>query len=343
MARSLVTIQYLRAASASLVVLFHAGRNYDISIPVGEGRISLFFIVSGFIFWWITTGSKSSPRIFLLRRLARLVPLYWVVTLILFLGSTLGLSHHAPISPGHLIQSLLFIPHADPRSGQIFPVLIPGWTLVYEMFFCFIFAALLWVNERRRLLVGTLVFGGLATVGVILRPTDAIAFTYTNEILIEFLAGVWLAYLWPRIHLTKVMAIAILAVGIVLSFVALKFQSSLPFALYSGVPALVTVIGALGLERAGWPPVKWLKGLGDSSYSIYLWHIPVIVLGGRALKALHIDSPAVSIAVLTLASLLAGVVLYRLTERPLTEFLFRRINRRPAPIGGVAIAVGGGR
>jgi exopolysaccharide production protein ExoZ len=342
MARPLVTIQYLRAASASLVVLFHAGRNYGISIPVGEGRISLFFIVSGFIFWWITTGNKSSPRTFLLRRLARLAPLYWVVTLILFLGSVLGLSHHAEISPEHLIKSLLFIPHVDERSRQIFPVLIPGWTLVYEMFFCFIFAALLWVKERRRLLVGTLVFGGLATLGVILHPTDAIAFTYTNEILIEFLAGVWLAYLWPRIQLSKVMAIAILAAGIVLSFVALTFQHSLPVVLYSGVPAMVTVIGALGLERADLPIVRWLKGLGDSSYSIYLWHIPVIVLGGRALKFLHIASPAFSIVVLTAASLVAGLVLYRLTERPLTEFLFRRINRRPAPVGGVAAAVGGG-
>ena len=237
MARSLVTIQYLRAASATLVVLFHAGRSYDLSIPVGEGRISLFFIVSGFIFWWITTGSSASPKLFLLRRLARLVPLYWLVTLILFCGAALGLSHHGPISYDHLVKSLLFIPHFA-RDGQIFPVLIPGWTLVYEMFFCFAFAALLFVAEARRLPIATLVFGGLAAWGFAFHPTDPIAFTYSNEIMLEFLAGIWLAYLWPRISLSKTAAVVILATGVILSFVALRFQNTVPFAFYSGMPAL---------------------------------------------------------------------------------------------------------
>jgi exopolysaccharide production protein ExoZ len=340
MARSLVTIQYLRAASAALVVLFHAGRNYDLSIPVGEGRISLFFIVSGFIFWWITAGSETSPRLFLLRRLARLVPLYWVVTMVLFVGSVLGVSHHAVVSVSHLIKSLLFIPHVDERSGQIFPVLIPGWTLVYEMFFCFVFTALLWVKAKRRLLVATLVFGGLAALGVALHPTDPIAFTYTNEIMIEFLTGIWLAHLWPRIGLSKVAAVGVLAAGIVLSFVALMAQHRLPFVLYSGVPALITVLGALGLERAGLPPVNWLKRVGDSSYSIYLWHIPVIVFGSRALNLVGVHSPVVSIILLTGASLLAGLILYPLTEQPLTEFLFKHINRRPTALRIVPAATG---
>lgn len=340
MPRTLVTIQYLRAASASLVVIFHAGRNYDISVPVGEGRISLFFIVSGFIFWWITAGSEASPTAFLLRRLARLVPLYWVVTMLLFVGSMIGLSHHAPITIDHLIKSLLFIPHLDGRSGQIFPVLIPGWTLVYEMFFCLVFAALLLVDRQRRLLVATLVFGGLGSLGFIFHPTDAVAFTYTNEIMLEFLAGIWLAQLWPRLHLSKAASVGVLIVGIVLSFVALAAQQSLPFVLYSGMPAMITIIGALGLEHAMLPTVGWLKRIGDSSYSIYLWHMPVIVLGARALKLVHVQSPALSIGLLTLASLAAGLILYELTERPLTAALFRRINRRPVTLPAIPIGSG---
>jgi exopolysaccharide production protein ExoZ len=313
-------------------VVFHAGRAYGLSIPVGEGRISLFFIVSGFILWWITAGSRGSPETFLLRRLARLVPLYWMVTLVLFLGSTTGLSHHATISTSHLLKSLLFIPHVDDRNGQFFPVLIPGWTLVYEMFFCVIFTALLWVDDRRRLLVASAVFGGLAALGFAFQPRDPIAFTYTNEIMLEFLAGIWLAALWPRISLSKAASFTILIFGVVLSFVALLFQHSLPLVVYSGTPAMIMIVGALGLERHELPPIGWLKLVGDSSYSIYLWHIPVIVLGGRGLAFLHISSPAVSIVLLTLTSVAAGLVLYKLTERPLTEALFRRIKARPAAV-----------
>lgn len=333
MARPLITVQYMRAVTAMLVVLFHAGRNYSLWIPVGEGRVSLFFIVSGFILWWITANSKASPRIFLLRRLARLVPLYWLATFVLFVGSVLGFTHHPAVPAGHLIKSLLFIPHLD-RSGRIFPVLIPGWTLVYEMFFCLVFAALLWIGERRRLLVATLVFGGLAGLGVLLHPTGPIAVTYTNEILLEFLAGIWLAHLWPSVRLPKAAAVAVLIVGIVLSFVALLAQKTLPFVVYSGIPALIIIVGALGLERAGLPPVGWLKRIGDAAYSIYLWHIPVIVIGSRALLVAHLRSPVIAIVLLTLASLAAGLIVHRFAEQPLTEFLFRCINRHRDRLGG---------
>ena len=327
----LVTIQYLRAASAALVVLFHVGRNYDISIPVGEGRISLFFIVSGFVFWWITTGSRASPAVFMLRRLARIVPLYWIVTTVLLVGSLAGVSTHAPATAEHYLKSMLFIPHVDVRSGQIFPLLIPGWTLVYEMFFAIVFALLLCGPERSRLYLATLVFAGLALCGVIFNPVDPVLATYTNEIMAEFLAGVWLAYLWPRVNLSKGVSFAILGTGIIMSFVAQSWQDEVPRIVYSGLPALLTIIGALGLERR-FEPVRWLKRIGDSSYSIYLWHIPVIVLGSRILAAMHLSSPAAAIALLTTASMVAGLILYELLERPMTQALFGRIAAsRPAP------------
>ena len=90
----------------------------------------------------------------------------------------------------------------------------------------------------------------------------------------------------------------------------------------------------MGLERAELPHVKWFKRIGDSSYSIYLWHIPVIVLGGHVLAFLHIASPALAIALLTVASLLVGQMLYELTERPLTAALFKQIGPRPAGVRG---------
>ncbi|MDB5424495.1 MAG: exopolysaccharide biosynthesis protein [Phenylobacterium sp.] len=329
MGRTLVTIQYLRAVSAVLVVLFHVGLRYRHHLPVGEGRVSLFFIVSGFILWWITSGAKTSPTTFLLRRVARMVPLYWLVTWLLGLQSVLNLSQHEPITAEHFIKSLLFIPHLDTRpGGGIWPVLVPGWTLVYEMFFCILFAALLYLPERKRLVVATVLFGGLGAAGFMFRPEGPLAATYTNQIMLEFLAGIWLAAIWRNGALSTSVAASILVGGIVMSWAALPLEDYLPAVLYSGGPALIMIIGALGLERPGAPPIRWLKRIGDSSYSIYLWHIPVIIVGGRAYKALGLDNAVFCIVTLTVASVVAGLILYELLERPLTEGLFKLIDSR---------------
>ena len=329
MARQLVTIQYLRALSAVGIVLFHVSRRHDVDIPIGEGRIALFFIVSGFILWWITAGRRNDPRQFMLRRLARLVPLYWLVTSIMFVASVLGLTSHHPDGVAHYLASMLFIPHRN-SLGQIFPLLMPGWTLVYEMFFCIVFALLLMAPEARRFWALTAVLGGLALCGLVFRPTSAILTIYTNQILLEFLAGVWLAHFWPRIRLSGVAAWSCLALGLGLSVILEPFRVSDYSALVAGVPALLVVAGALGLEPVAGKAIGWLRYVGDGSYSIYLWHIPVLVicesLAGRA----HITSAPLLIVLETMAGVAVGLALYAVLERPLTTWLFERLDRSRA-------------
>jgi exopolysaccharide production protein ExoZ len=308
------------------IVLFHAGAHYGIFIPIGEGRIALFFIVSGFIFWWITMGRETPAGDFLLRRMARLIPTYWLVTVILFGAASLGFSSHQPASLKQLALSLTFVPHFN-AAGQLLPVLVPGWTLVFEAFFCVVFAGLLNIGETRRLWILTALFCGLTTYGVLARPTGAIAATYTSPILLEFLAGAWLARLWPRARLTGAQALSLLVGGLLVSWLPIPpWARGFPV-LTSGVPALVTVIGALGLERPGLPPIRWLRRLGDSSYAIYLWHIPILIAGAAVCRTIHIDSPTIAIAVTTAAGIAGGLALYEWLERPLTEFLFRALDR----------------
>jgi exopolysaccharide production protein ExoZ len=336
MARQLVMIQYLRAVSAVGIVLFHVSRRQGIDLTIGEGRIALFFIVSGFILWWITAGRTNDPAQFMLRRLARLVPLYWLVTLVMLAASRAGLTSHQPASTAQFITSILFIPHRN-ALGQIFPVLMPGWTLVYEMAFCIAFTALLCIEERRRVWAATGLLGGLTLWGIIFHPTAAIAETYTSQILLEFLAGLWLAHLWPHVRVSKAAAWALLGLGGGLSLLLEPLRMSPWPALVSGAPALMVVAGALALEPSAGGAIGWLKRIGDSSYSIYLWHIPAMIVSEGVARALHIKAPLVLIAWETSAGVVAGLLLYAILEKPLTEFLFALLNRRVrAPIAAPA-------
>ena len=329
MTKTILNIQYLRAALSLLIVAFHTGVNFHTPIPTGEGRTALFFILSGFLFWRVTVGQEGVALRFMLRRAARLIPLYWLVTLVVFAASWAGLSHRAPVSVEDLWQSLLFMPHLDDRTGLIVPVLQPGWILDYEIPFCAIFTLGLFLAETWRIWALTGLLGSLAAAGVLFHPTDPVVSTYTRPLLLEFLAGIWLARLWRRQVLPIWLCGCLLALGVMVFFSlpALRLQR-VPAVIVAGPPAFLFVVGGLGLERAHWPEIRWLKGIGDASYSIFLWHIPVIVGMTLLLAKLGVRDGVVSVAATIPAYVIVGRVLYRWLERPMTQWLFQIIDNR---------------
>jgi exopolysaccharide production protein ExoZ len=289
----------------------------------------LFFILSGFLFWWVTAGQEGAAARFMLRRSARLVPLYWLVTLTVFVASWVGLSHRVPFAAGDLWQSLLFIPHTDARTGLIVPVLQPGWILDYEFPFCVVFSLGLLLREGLRIWALTLLLGSLVVVGVLFHPTNPVLATYTRPLLLEFLAGIWLARTWRRHTLPIWLCGVLLGVGVVASFglPAVRPQD-VPAIVTAGPSAFLCVVGGMGLERAHWPEIRWLKRIGDASYSIFLWHIPVIVGMTLVLGRLGVRDGLVSVTATIPACVVVGMVLYQLLERPITQWLFGLIDIR---------------
>src|SRR5271166_3045280 len=156
----LLSIQTLRALAALAVVAYHALQWDRGGFDVGRAGVDVFFVISGFIMWRVTAGRDVPPRAFLWRRFTRVAPLYWLATLGVLAVALVWPAFLPEVRPGwrHLVLSLAFIPHLDPR-GLPFPTLPPGWTLDYEAVFYAIFAAALagpraW---RGRLVVGALI------------------------------------------------------------------------------------------------------------------------------------------------------------------------------------------
>ena len=81
---------------------------------------------------------------------------------------------------------------------MILPVYALGWTLNYEMFFYLVFGLCLFVPlPRMRFALLAAAFLLLVACGLLFQPSSAVARTYTDPILLEFLAGVMLAILSP--------------------------------------------------------------------------------------------------------------------------------------------------
>jgi exopolysaccharide production protein ExoZ len=244
--------------------------------------------------------------------------------------------------PGHVLRSLFFVPHADP-TGLIAPLIVPGWTLNYEMFFYLLFAAVLLLPQRLRPLALTTVLAGL----VALRPLGDVAnplwATYTNSLLLEFAAGVWLGKAWSEGRLPR-RGVALAAIALGLAGFAAAAISGVDVdrarVLIWGVPAFLLVAGAVSLERAGpipaWPP---LRALGDASYSLYLVHGLAISAVFRLMQMAGVTSTPVLFAGSLVAGVAAGLAAYQLAEKPLMK-LFKtgmaaRRNRAPRPASAV--------
>ena len=137
----LANLQAVRAVAAIGVVVFHFGLMPATSLPFGVGAfgVDLFFVLSGFI---IAHSSARSARHFLPRRLIRVIPAFWIATLLAALFTLQGLSPAEAFD--WLIQSLFYLPHPQGRP----PLIFVAWTLVYELAFYLLYWLALRIGTR---------------------------------------------------------------------------------------------------------------------------------------------------------------------------------------------------
>ena len=331
-----------------LVVYHHArdrlpGFSEALPSPFGEAGVDLFFVISGFIMVITTSAPPVRPRTFMLRRIARIVPSYWFYTTLLAGFVVLGPAVlNIQVTLPHYIDSLLFIPQSDPVGSLLMPLLQPGWTLNFEMFFYAIFAMTLFASAAaHRVSILVLTLTALVAAGWILEPSGPLLDTYTSPLLLEFAFGAIIGQLYATGGLERFarpvgwqmifagVAICALGATYIVPQPMLDFQTEpLRVATY-GLGGALVVVGALSLESRGThakprPLLRWLQLLGDASYALYLTHLfPIAVVrivwvkSGMGTEGLSWTIAFLAVALPTAAAV--GILTYWLLERPLTR------------------------
>ena len=338
--RLILPIQYLRGIAALMVVWFHGmdqvpGLSRYFPFPFGASGVDLFFVISGFIMVTTTWKSAPTPLEFMRRRVIRIVPLYWLLTLAMVSMALCvpNLFRTLVVTPRTLVESLLFIPHFSISFPfAVWPLLVPGWTLNYEMFFYLVFACALLLPARMRLTVMAGVLGTLVAIGFALGPFDsAIARVYLNPLLLEFVIGTGIGAWWSAGRpLAGTGASLVLLVA---GFAGLTLRDHPPLGVFTQMAgAALMVVGALNSTLARWQCAP-LRALGDSSYSLYLTHLFALgvlrVIWGRFLPPIESwwNAAAFQAAGLVTASV-AGWLTFRFVETPMLRWLNRRTGAR---------------
>ena len=301
---------------------------------VGAHGVDLFFVISGLIIFSLTepqpNGSQPiGPRRFMLDRLARIVPLYWLATLLAFVLVSVDLPLYGCSSdPVLLVKSLLFIPAYSP-NGHLWPTLLLGWTLNYEMFFYLLFAVFLCLPPRFRIPALALTLLPIVLLGRLLHIPGAVAASYANPLELEFLAGALVGSVFGLTLKAHALPRQLLySAGIVLLMLALSllFHDLLSAALCVGIVCVGLVV-----ERQGWlPRSRALKFLGDASFAIYLcqqFAFDGIGAVFRVLEVHHLHDHAVRRMLSMVGAVALGALVYGLVERPLLRTVRRALAK----------------
>jgi exopolysaccharide production protein ExoZ len=323
-----------------MVVACHAAGQVGLTGPmVLQSGIEVFFIVSGFVMWTVSAKDTGAPGPFMARRLARIVPLYWVLTLLV--AATAVTAPHVlqsiRLEGAHFMASLLFVAWPNPVPGVgLRPLLIPGWTLNYEMAFYALVAASLWAPGRWRpvSVIGALL--GAAMIGQLLPPDASIARFYTSPFVVDFALGIILALVVKaapeRAKNSGALIFAAGALGLIAGMVI--DPSASVRLVWFGLPMFLVVLGAVFWEDA--KPrrvVTPLKVLGDASYSLYLIHTLVLsaLAQGWRRMSLSVLPPEAFVVLGLAASVVTGVLLHMLVEKPLTRWVQVRVASLLSP------------
>jgi peptidoglycan/LPS O-acetylase OafA/YrhL len=337
-------IEALRAISALAVAAFHFELDMVHALPQahvpdlirGAAGVDIFFVISGFV---IARSAAALPAqrgagYFFARRLIRILPLYWSITLLYLALAILLPDRGNTFTLPLVLTSFAFIPF--PRAdGFIQPVIGQGWSLNYEMLFYAIYACCIGLGRRSAgfLAIGVLVL--IAIAGLWPSGSPQIEF-WTSGIMLEFAAGIALAELHARgLRLARAPAVAVAATGVALIlFLPLsptEFGTSRVF--WVGIPALLLVGSTALADRPLLPESRWVILLGAASYAIYLLHsLPNrIVVSTIRWLGLDPSTPAVFLAGLAVALIgttVLSVIVYTAFERPVMRRLQERLAKR---------------
>ncbi|MBV8920747.1 acyltransferase family protein [Bradyrhizobium sp.] len=331
MKRELYGIQYLRGIASLSVLAYHLTLRAGGTPFLGTFRIDLFFVVSGFIMWVITVDRDIAPSTFMLRRVIRLVPSYWLATAAtaLLILAKPNFTYGHQLDSYRLVASLFFIPTL--AGDDILPVVLQAWTLIYEMMFYLLIAASLRVEQRYRWQFIAATLCGLAVLHVLV-PEAHLASVTNPNILLEFLAGVLVGVVWKRCDVPSGWALLFLVIGLLGFAQSEYFHPDMPPMLKFGIPSVFVVAGAVYYEKAKRVPnIRILSLLGEASYSIFLWHVWVSLILEGLLLHLHLPLRAQFMLELT-GTVFISCLICIWVERPTTEYLRSLVTRPSLPL-----------
>ena len=293
-----IDIDFLRAVSVLSVIIFHLNKDL---FPLGYLGVDIFFIISGYLISKIIIKEINDKKFtfynFYLRRAKRILPVLLIVLVVIFILSSFVLllsdlkylSKSLLSSLGFFSNIYFWITGGYFGTNDELKPLLHLWSLSIEgqfyIFFPFIFYLILKIEKYKYfkfiIVLSISAISFFLSLYIIKKGHYELSFFLLPFRIWEFGLGTFVALL-PKIQIKnnfyKFFAISFAFVIIILNFY--KLPDNLP-------PATLVVLGSgiiiyLGIEKKDFfykfINFRLLIFTGLISFSLYLWHWPIISL-----------------------------------------------------------------
>lgn len=330
-------INGLRAYAVALVVLFH------FQIPgfsSGFIGVDIFFVISGYLMTKIIIDQLLQDRFsiwkFYLARGIRILPALLVLTTVIAIaGWFLLLPEDYKIYGKHAASSITFLSNIAylRESSDYFStaahekILLHTWSLSVEwQFYVILPIALLIIGKikkNRTILNSAILIGFFISIFLsykISQSSQSTAFYMIPTRAWEMLAGGLVYAYFSQVALSNLIRKIIETLGFGLTLASLIiFETT---TLWPSVNALLPVLGSMLIlvannQNSFLTKPKIFQWTGDASYSIYLWHWPIVFFLGY----LGYQNDNLMIVIAILLSLILGWLGYRFIETPSRIYL----------------------
>ena len=348
-------INGLRAWAVVSVILYHFG---IAGFSGGFVGVDIFFVISGYLMTGIimrglensSAGNNFSLVTFYLSRARRILPALLVLCIVLLVLGWFWLSSYDYSTLGsHAAYALTFSSNIKFfKEAGYFDVdsfdkwLLHTWSLSVEWQFYIILPLILLTLWKLR--PSKVFITGVVLTAFVLSFIASVSISYSNSSSAfyllktrawEMLAGALVFLMAEKIRLSNNVRRALELLGFSLILYAIVFFS--PADIWPGYLASVPVTGAVLVLLARRAtsifsttrPAQWL---GSTSYSLYLWHWPLVVM----LHYANISDNSTAIILALLMTVLLGYVSYRLIENPARIYL-NKINTQRSVILFISI------
>ncbi|MBA8845676.1 peptidoglycan/LPS O-acetylase OafA/YrhL [Ochrobactrum sp. RH1CCR137] len=276
-----------------------------------DAAVSCFFVVSGFIMAMIAS-KKGNAVDFLGRRAIRIFPTYWIALLV----SSFIPIIIAGVSPLSSWKELLLL-----KPAGLLPL---TWALVFEIYFyiCVFFIMILFKNRSD---YGFAIFCVVHVSLILLSPGSFVAdwvFLSSAAATLWIGSAVFMCLQARR----SLIPIVIIALAIIVLLTNLDFSiRGHQMVLFSTIfaPLFLALIKLEQKNRLSVP--KALLWWSERSYSLFLWHLPVMTLTALLISQTigfdTIQGSSIYIFATVFLVIAVALVAYRVIELPLTKSL----------------------
>lgn len=337
------SIQIIRLIAAIGVFLYHTE-----IVKQGYFGVELFNIISGYLFVYLGTR-QDIRKGFLRKKIVRILPVYWLYTILTYVLLVVkpSFSSVGEATPLYLLKSMFFVPFVNSKGANM-PLLPPGWSLNYEMWFYLLcFLAMHIAYKYREVIVAGMIVVFTIVGYFMLERTDLpflasaklpIHFKLPYEMsyfltgyMLEFVLGMLSFYVIRLINKKnsekqkneRIFLMFASFIWLILD-VGVESFANVPREIRLGVPAFIFVVTFMSLMQN----IKWnnkLVMLGNITFSFYMVEYFTAKVYKMLFANMAIPLQILGLLLMLAITFLVSYVSYQIIEIKISSWLKKKV------------------